>query len=177
MFKSVYQISIAFILALLVAVPGLAQDSDMDGGRHVLLISIDGMHALDYVNCVAANTCPTLKALGKTGVNYTRTSTSKPSDSFPGLMAIVTGGTPKTVGAWYDVAYDRLLAPPMNKTGNGVLGGTCAAGQPNGTRTEYEEGIDIDQSKLTGGSPLYTDPTDGGVLSIDSTRLPRDPFK
>ena len=94
----------------------------------------------------------------------------------PGLMAIVTGGTPKTVGAWYDVAYDRLLAPPMKKTGNGLLGGTCAAGQPNGTRTEYEEGIDIDQSKLTGGSPLYTDPTDGGVLSIDSTRLPRDPF-
>jgi hypothetical protein len=91
-------------------------------------------------------------------------------------MAIVTGGTPKTVGAWYDVAYDRVLAPPQNATGNGLLGGTCAPRQPNGTRTEYEEGIDMDQTKITGGSPLYTNPIDGGVLSIDSTKLPRDPF-
>ena len=32
--------------------------------RHVLLISIDGMHAVDYENCVASSTCPTLAALG-----------------------------------------------------------------------------------------------------------------
>src|SRR5579872_1183164 len=134
------------------------------------------MHALDYENCVNANTCPNLKALGKNGVNYTRTSTSRPSDSFPGLMAIVTGGTPKTVGAWYDVAYDRVLAPPMNATGNGLSGGTCTPGKANGTRTEYEEGVDIDQTKLTGGSPQYTNPIDGGFLSIDPTKLPRDPF-
>jgi hypothetical protein len=145
-------------------------------GQHVLLISIDGMHALDYLNCVSSNTCPTLKALGNTGINYTRTSTSRPSDSFPGINAIVTGGTPKTVGAYYDVAYDRVLAPPINTTGNGVSGGTCTAGIANGTRTEYEEGIDIDQTQLTGGSPLYTNPIDGGYLSIDPTKLPRDPF-
>src|SRR4029077_18716912 len=59
--------------------------------RHVLLISIDGMHALDFQNCVEAGTCPNLEALGTTGVTYTRTSTAKPSDSFPGLMALVTG--------------------------------------------------------------------------------------
>jgi hypothetical protein len=41
--------------------------------RHVLLISIDGMHAVDYKNCVASGTCPTLAELGETGVNYTRT--------------------------------------------------------------------------------------------------------
>jgi hypothetical protein len=41
----------------------------------------------------------------------------------------------------------------------------------NGTRTEYEEGIDIDQSKLNGGAG------DGGVASIDPARLIRDPFK
>ena len=79
--------------------------------RHVLLISIDGMHAVDYANCVASKTCPNLAELGETGVTYTRTSTSRPSDSFPGLMALVTGGTPRTVGAFYDVAYDRVLAP------------------------------------------------------------------
>jgi hypothetical protein len=32
-------------------------------------------------------------------------SASKPSDSFPGLIALVTGGTPKSTGAYYDVAY------------------------------------------------------------------------
>src|SRR5262245_35382356 len=86
---------------------------DSDGRiRHVLLLSIDGMHAVDYINCVNAGTCPHLAALGHSGVSYTRTSTAKPSDSFPGLMALVTGGTPKTVGAYYDVAYDRILAPP-----------------------------------------------------------------
>jgi Type I phosphodiesterase / nucleotide pyrophosphatase len=84
-----------------------------NGIRHVLLISIDGMHALDYENCVHGGYCPNLEDLGEHGVNYTRTSTSRPSDSFPGLMALVTGGTPRSVGAFYDVAYDRVLAPPQ----------------------------------------------------------------
>src|SRR5215471_536670 len=82
-----------------------------NGIRHVLLISIDGMHALDYENCVNNSTCKNLAALGATGVNYTRTSTSKPSDSAPGLAALVTGGTPRSTGVFYDVAYDRILAP------------------------------------------------------------------
>jgi predicted AlkP superfamily pyrophosphatase or phosphodiesterase len=67
------------------------------GIDHVLLISIDGMHALDYLNCVSGGYCPNLAALGKRGVNYLNTSTSKPSDSFPGLMALMTGGTPRTM--------------------------------------------------------------------------------
>ena len=142
--------------------------------RHVLLISIDGMHAVDYANCVASNTCPHLAELGETGVNYTRTSTSRPSDSFPGLMALVSGGTPRTVGAFYDVAYDRVLAPPMTTTGNGLAGGSCLVGVINGTQTEYEEGVEIDQTKVNGGGPYAT--TDGGVLSIDPNKLERDPF-
>jgi hypothetical protein len=60
---------------------------------------------------------PTLAHLGLHGVNYDRTSTSRPSDSFPGLMVLMTGGTPRTVGAFYDVAYDRVLAPPQTTTG------------------------------------------------------------
>ncbi len=142
--------------------------------KRVLLLSIDGMHALDYENCVNGGYCPTLAALGAHGVNYTRTSSSKPSDSFPGLMALVSGGTPRTVGAFYDVAYDRVLAPPQNATGNGVDGGACTPGVANGTTTEYEEGVDIDQSQLNGGGPYSV--TDGGINSIDPTRLPRDPF-
>jgi hypothetical protein len=134
------------------------------------------MHALDFQNCAANGTCPNLAALAVTGVNYKRTSTSKPSDSFPGLMAIVTGGTPKLVGAYYDVAYDRVLAPPAVDTGNGLLHGDCVAGQVNGTRTEYEEGVEIDQTQLNGGSPAYG-LIDGGIKSIDPQKLPRDPFK
>ncbi|MBV8818453.1 MAG: alkaline phosphatase family protein [Acidobacteriaceae bacterium] len=166
--------------AFLICLAGSIQQADSQprpdrsSMGHVLLISIDGMHALDYLNCVKGGYCPNLAALGNTGVNYTRTSTSKPSDSFPGLMALVSGGTPKTVGAFYDVAYDRVLAPPQNTTGNGLSGGDCVQNTPNGTTTEYEEGVDIDQSKLNGGGPYSL--TDGGILSIDPTRLPRDPY-
>jgi hypothetical protein len=141
----------------------------------VLLISIDGMHALDYENCVNGGFCQTLADLGKKGVNYTRTSTSRPSDSFPGLMALVTGGTPKSVGAFYDVAYDRVLAPPLMTTGNGLAGGTCTKGVANGTTTEYEEGVEFDQTQLNGGGP-YTK-YDGGIKSINPDFLIRDPFK
>ncbi|MGO9209231.1 MAG: alkaline phosphatase family protein [Terriglobales bacterium] len=138
------------------------------------MISIDGMHAVDYENCVASNTCPNLAALGQTGVTYTRTTTSRPSDSFPGLMALVTGGSPKTVGAFYDVAYDRVLAPPATTTGNGLAAGTCTPGVINGTQTEYEEGDEINQTLVNGGGPYST--FDGGVLSIDPNKLVRDPF-
>jgi len=52
-------------------------------------------------NCVRGHYCPNLAELGETGVNYTRTSTPRPSDSFPGLMALVTGGTTP----WWEAFY------------------------------------------------------------------------
>jgi hypothetical protein len=156
---------------------------DRDDIRHVLLISIDGMHAVDFLNCSqgihdangGAPYCPNLVDLASTGVNYRNANTSKPSDSFPGLTAIVSGGSPKSFGVYYDVAYDRVLAPPQTTTGNGVAGGTCTPDKPNGTTTEYEEGIDRDQSLLNGGAP-GAGPTDGSIASIDPTRLVRDPY-
>lgn len=150
--------------------------NNRNGIRRVLLISIDGMHALDYENCVSNGTCKNLAALGATGVNYTRTSTSKPSDSAPGLAALVSGGTPRSTGIYYDVAYDRVLAPPAKDTGNGVFAGDCHGGMPNGTTTEYEEGVDMDQTQLNGGNNKAYGPFDGGFLSIDPGRLPRDPL-
>jgi hypothetical protein len=156
---------------------GRRRDDDDSRIRHVLLISIDGMHALDYENCVKAGTCPHLAELGENGVNYTRTSTARPSDSFPGLMALVTGGTPKTHGAFYDLAYDRVLAGPTIDTGNflpGTGAGGCTVGQAAGYQTEYEEGVEFKQSLVNGGGPYGT--FDGGVLSIDPLKLPRDPF-
>jgi hypothetical protein len=155
--------------------------------RHVLLISIDGFHALDYLNCSQGIStiengnpyCPNLAALGQDGVNYLSTSTSTPSDSFPGLMALMTGGSPRTMGVNYDVAYDRDLNPPQDTTGNGLPGGPCTPGSASGTTTEYEEGININQGVgtgaanqmfLNGGAPTGN----GGINSIDATRLPRD---
>ena len=165
------------LIGLAIPAPVRANDGLGEGRsiKHVLLISIDGMHAVDYENCVASKSCPNLAALGRTGVHYTRTTTSRPSDSFPGLMAIVTGGSPRTVGAFYDVAYDRVLAPPKTTTGNGLPGGACNLNQINGTQTEYEEGNEIDQSKLNGGFAGYST-IDGGVKSIDPDKLIRDPF-
>ena len=162
--------------AITAALPLATQaESKLVKHEHVLLISIDGMHAADFQYCVAHGTCPTLSSLHAHGVTYSRTSTSRPSDSFPGLMALVTGGTPRTVGAFYDVSYDRVLAPPKVTTGNGVAGGSCTSGVPNGTTTEYDEGIDLNKTLLNGGAPGAT-LSDGGVASIDPDRLIRDPM-
>jgi hypothetical protein len=165
--------AVAF-LAAIAGLPLIHADDDLKK-NHVLLISIDGMHAVDFEICAKNNTCPNLAKLAKTGVNYTRTTTARPSDSFPGLMAIVTGGTPRTVGAYYDVAWDRVLAPPAATTGNGLVGGNCNPNHNNGTQTEYEEGVEMDQTQLNGGGP-YKSAIDGGILSIETDRLPRDPF-
>ncbi|HZM11861.1 MAG TPA: alkaline phosphatase family protein [Candidatus Limnocylindrales bacterium] len=151
--------------------------------KRVLLISIDGMHAVDFLNCAngisTANNnqpyCPAIAALGQTGINYVSASTSKPSDSFPGLTAIVTGGSPALTGVYYDVAYSRDYSAPAKTTGNGLAAGPCTPyGPPTGTTTEYEEGIDINQQKLNGGAPGAS-LTDGGLASIDTKRLVRDP--
>ncbi len=180
---------VILFLASLAVVSASAQDKDRDKDwdrspiRHVLLISVDGMHAVDFLNCskglATINNgvpyCPNIAALATTGVNYTAASTSKPSDSFPGLMSIVSGATPRTLGVYYDVAYDRSLDAPAKTTGNGVQAGPCTAGAaPTGTTTEYEEGIDIDQTKLNGGAPGAS-LTDGGITAIDPKRLPRNP--
>jgi hypothetical protein len=166
-----------------VCVMGTAVAQNPNQIQHVLLISVDGMHAVDFLNCANGITtvnsgqpfCPSMAALGATGINYNAASTSKPSDSFPGLTAIVTGGSPALTGVYYDVAYSRNYSAPAQTTGNGVASGPCTPfGSPTGTRTEYEEGIDIDQTKVNGGAPGAS-LTDGGIASIDTKRLVRDP--
>jgi Type I phosphodiesterase / nucleotide pyrophosphatase len=174
---------LVFSFAALISGTASAQSTPPPPVSHVLLISIDGMHAVDFLNCTqgiagvtgGAQYCPNLAALGATGINYVGASTSRPSDSFPGLMSIVTGATPRTMGVYYDVAYDRSLDPPKTTTGNGVAGGKCTAyAAPTGTTTEYEEGIDLDKTKLNGGAPGAA-LTEGGLASIDPAHLPRDP--
>jgi hypothetical protein len=175
--KTIALLSLAVVCSMGTAI---AQNNHI---KRVLLISVDGMHAVDFTNCAngistvnnGAPYCPALAALGNTGINYVAASTSKPSDSFPGLTAIVTGGSPALTGVYYDVAYSRNFDAPAKTTGNGVQAGPCKPfGKPTGTTTEYEEGIDRDQTKVNGGAPGAA-LTDGGVDSIDTRRLVRDP--
>ena len=148
----------------------LAQTAASTSIKHVLLISIDGMHALDYANCSAGiggtagtPTCPNLVALGQTGMNYLQASTSKPSDSFPGLAALVTGASPRNSGFFYDVSYDRALSPPALTTPYGIVGGATLCPSVVGTQVGFDEEIDINYVALDGG---------GG---INPAYLPRDP--
>jgi Type I phosphodiesterase / nucleotide pyrophosphatase len=151
--------------------------------RHVLLLSIDGMHAVDYYNCTHGIAgvnggdpyCPNMADLGHTAINYVATSSSRPSDSFPGLAALVTGGSPRTTGLYYDVAYDRSLDGPAKTTGTGLAAAPCTPfALPTGTTTDNDQGIDLDDTKLNGGAPGAA-VTDGGVASIDPMKLSRDP--
>jgi hypothetical protein len=151
--------------------------------KHVMLLSIDGMHAADFYNCAHGVAgvnggnpyCPNMAALSQTGINYVAASASRPSDSFPGMAALASGGTPKSTGLYYDVAYDRALDPPTIKTGTGLAGGPCTPyTAPSGTTTDNDQGVDIDDTKLNGGA-LGAGLTEGGIASIDPARLERDP--
>jgi hypothetical protein len=172
--------------ALVLATLGIAADGGTGRSakvKHVLLLSIDGMHAVDFYNCShgiagvnAGNPyCPNMAALSQTGINYVNTESSKPSDSFPGMAALASGGTPKTTGLYYDVAYDRSLDAPAKTTGTGLAAGTCTPyAIPTGTTTDNDQGIDLDDTKLNGGAP-GAGLTEGGIASIDPKKLERDP--
>jgi hypothetical protein len=165
---------------------GIAADPRQMGSghiKHVLMLSIDGMHAVDFYNCARGIAgvnggnpyCPNLAELSETAINYVATSSSKPSDSFPGLAALVTGGSPRTTGLYYDVAYDRSLDAPAATTGTGLAAGPCTPyGVPTGTTTDYDQGIEYDDTKLNGGAPGAA-VTEGGVASIDPSKLVRNP--
>jgi predicted AlkP superfamily pyrophosphatase or phosphodiesterase len=118
----------------LASTQGIAADNSPVGSgkiKHVLLLSIDGVHAADFYNCANGIAgvnggypyCPNMAALGESAIKYVNTESSKPSDSFPGMAALASGGTPKTTGLYYDVAYDRSLDGPAKTTGTGLAAG------------------------------------------------------
>jgi hypothetical protein len=92
--------------------------------KHVLLISVDGLHALDVANYVAAHPNSALASLSNHGVTFSNARTPANSDSFPGLLALVTGGSPISHGLFYDVSYDRTIFDPKNTTCSGGAGNT-----------------------------------------------------
>jgi predicted AlkP superfamily pyrophosphatase or phosphodiesterase len=65
---------------------------------HVLLISVDGLHQRDLSRFIAGHPGSALAQLSRSGVTYDDAHATTPSDSFPGLLALVTGGTPKSTG-------------------------------------------------------------------------------
>jgi len=146
--------------------------------QHVLLISIDGMHSLDFANCakgvpIYGNQpyCPHLAALSATGVHYLQALTSKPSDSFPGLVAQITGATPRSAGIFYDVSYDRALSPPAKTTPYGIVGGPKLCPSVIGTQVGFDEEIDFNYLALDSGKPNGS----SGISGINPDYLPRDP--
>lgn len=131
-----------------------AADSTKNSVQHVLLVSIDGLHASDLANYIQNNPHSNLAVLSNHGINYTKAMGSKPSDSFPGLLALLTGGSPNSTGVFYDESYDRNLLPPLAKN----------AGDQVGTDVIFDESIAYDSNTLDGGG------------SINPNSLPRDPI-
>ena len=111
-----------------------------EAGRHVLLISVDGFHSLDLQNYIVSHPNSSMAKLAHSGVDYTSASTSKPSDSYPGLLSMITGGSPVSTGVYYDDSYDRTLFSP----------GSNCAGAP-GTEIVYDESVDKDLNQLFSG--------------------------
>jgi hypothetical protein len=100
--------------------------------RHVLLVSVDGLHALDVARFVESHPGSAMAELAAHAVVYTNASTPAHTDSFPGLLALVTGGSPVSHGVFYDVSYDRALFDPANTTCSG----------PAGNSVIFDESID-----------------------------------
>ena len=108
--------------------------------QHVLLLSVDGTHANDLARWVESHPDSALARLSRNGVTFSDARSPTPSDSFPGLLALVTGGTPRSTGVYYDDSYDRTLFPP----------GSNCSGSP-GTEVVYDDTVDLDSSTLFTG--------------------------
>ena len=140
------------------------------GYKHVLLISVDGMHAIDLKNWIASHPNGNFAMLAAHGVQYPGAYTTAPSDSYPGMLAQVTGGTPKTAGLFYDDSYDRTEYPSKAfYTSQGKPDPGCI-GQAGTELTNFEE---LDKS-YNFSTALVADYTGGGTLGQVYTQLDPD---
>jgi len=154
----------------LAAVPAVA--SDRAPARHVLLLSVDGLHQTDLALFVEHHPSSALARLVRGGVEFTHAQAPVPTDSFPGLVAQVTGGNPASTGIYYDDTFNHALLPAGTTS--------CAGVQPNAEVTYFEQ-LDRDPAALDAGQGLAGLP--GSILQmtgnpatlIDTTQLPVDP--
>jgi hypothetical protein len=168
--------SVVGALAALAAAAALSSrstaPSDRPAALHVLLLSVDGLHQSDLAWYVGQYPSSALAGLVTGGVEFTHAQTPFPSDSFPGLVAQVTGGNPKTTGVYYDDTWNRELDP---------AGTTSCAGVKPGVEVTYFEQADLNQHALDAGQGLIGLP--GSILQmtgnpttlIDPNQLPVDP--
>jgi hypothetical protein len=153
-----------------VAAPALAHDRE--AAKHVLLLSVDGLHQSDLSWYVARHPESALTDLVGRGVDFTQAQTPVPSDSFPGLVGQLTGGNPSSTGIYYDDSYNHALLP---------AGTTNCAGVSPGVEVTYFEQLDMNQHSLDAGQGLTGLP--GSILQmtsspdtvIDPKQLPVDP--
>ncbi len=141
---------IAWALLTTLAVGGVARGVEPGPIEHVLMISVDGLHGLDLDNFVIGHPHSALAELARNGIEYTQAHTVGPADSFPGLLALTTGGTPAVTGVYFDESYDRRLSPP---------GSGC---RRIGTSVVYDESVDGVGA-------------DSGRPALNLGRLPLDP--
>jgi hypothetical protein len=140
--------------------------------RHVLLISVDGLHQQDLAWYVKAYPHSVLADLDRHGLEYSRASTPFPSDSSPGMTAQVTGGDPGVTGVYYDDTWNHDLFP---------AGTTNCSGPVPGAEAAYEEAGDVNPDALDAGQGLAGLP--GSILHmtgdpnqvINPKNLPVDP--
>jgi Type I phosphodiesterase / nucleotide pyrophosphatase len=155
------------------AAPG--QTSDLAGHspiRHVLVISVDGLHQQDLAWYVRNFPHSALASLAASGVEYSNAQTPVPSDSFPGLTAQVTGGDPGVTGIYYDDTWNHDVFP---------AGTTDCSGPAPGGEVAYTEAADVNQNSLDAGQGLSGLP--GSILQmtadpvdvINPAALPVDP--
>ena len=103
--------------------------------RHVLLLSVDGLHQSDLAWYVQQYPNSALAALVAHGAEFTHAKTPVPSDSFPGMVGQVTGGDPRTTGVYYDDTYNHALLPAGTTNCAGVKPGVEVTYFERSTRT------------------------------------------
>ncbi|MGO9500596.1 MAG: alkaline phosphatase family protein [Streptosporangiaceae bacterium] len=125
--------------------------------RHVLLLSVDGLHQQDLSWYVRRYPGSALASLDRHGLDYSHALTPIPSDSFPGMIAQVTGGDPGVTGIYYDDTYNHDVFP---------AGTTKCTGKAPGAETAYTEVDDKDLTRLDAGQGLSGLP--GSILQMTS---------
>jgi hypothetical protein len=157
-------------------------DDHGSSSRHVLLISVDGLHDSDLTWWVRTHPDSNLARVVHGGTHYRNARTPIVSDSFPGLMAQITGGDPRSTGIYYDVTWNRGLLP---------AGSSCTPGQTTGlgTPVAYDESASFNPDSIDSGfgipnlypglpSSIFGLPGDIATIDakmVNAANLPIDP--